>query len=390
MSPVTTNQLQVLRFDQIGRDDVLTSGGKGASLGELSAIGVRVPPGYVVTTHAFREALAAVDCDGAMAAAIERLDGNDLDAVRQATARMRERFEQAPLPERLRNEIRRMYDELCCSAVQEWLPVAVRSSATDEDSAEASFAGLQDTYLWICGGNGVVDAVRRCWASLYTVDSVAYRRRRSLPEDGLAMAVVVQRMVDARSSGVMFTRNPLNGDRSVVAVEASWGLGSAVVGGAVTPDSFTVNKVTGDVIRRTIADKRVRDVPVEGGTGVRAEPVPDELRTVPAVDDGELRCLVELARKVEDHYGCPQDLEWAISASAPEGENVFLLQSRPETVWTGRTRAPAASPKGRAFDHVLTLLGGAGAGAGAGAGGGGGARPACTDRGGPGRDGEPC
>jgi phosphoenolpyruvate synthase/pyruvate phosphate dikinase len=371
MSPVATNQMQVLRFDQLGRDDVHLGGGKGASLGELSAIGVRVPAGYVVTTHAFGEALAAVDSDGAMAAAIERLDGDDLDAVRGATARMRDGFERAPLPDRLRNEIGRMYDELCCSAVQEWLPVAVRSSATCEDSAEASFAGLQDTYLWIRGENAVIDAVRRCWASLYTVDSVAYRRRRSLPEDGCAMAVVVQRMVDARSSGVMFTRSPLNGDRSVVAVEASWGLGSAVVGGAVTPDAFTVNKVTGDVIRRTIADKRVRDVPAEDGTGVRAEPVPDELRTVPAVNDAELRCLVELARRVEDHYGCPQDLEWAISASAPEGENVFLLQSRPETVWTGRAGAPTASPKGRAFDHVLALLGGGGAGM-------------------PGEDGKPC
>jgi pyruvate, water dikinase len=199
--------------------------------------------------------------------------------------------------------------------------------------------------------------------------------------------VVVQPMVDARSSGVMFTRNPLNGDRSVVAVEASWGLGSAIVGGSVTPDSFTVNKVTGEMTRRTIADKRVRDVPVDGGTGVRAEPVPDELRTVPAVDAGELRCLVELARKVEDHYGCPQDLEWAISASAPEGENVFLLQSRPETVWTGRSRAPAASPKGRAFDHVLAMLGGSGGGSG---GGGGGAQPAGTNCRLPDGDSDPC
>lgn len=358
MSFVATNQLPAMRFDQIGRDDVLVAGGKGASLGELMAAGVRVPPGYVVTTHAFREALAAVDPDGAMVAAVERLDGTDLAGVRETTARMRERFAQEPLPERLRTEIERRYDELCRAAVQRRLPVAVRSSATSEDSAEASFAGLQDTYLWIRGGSGVVDAVRRCWASLYTMDSVTYRRRRSLPEDGLAMAVVVQRMVDARSSGVMFTRSPVNGDRSVVVVEASWGLGSAVVGGVVTPDLFTVSKVTGDVVRRTIADKRVRDVPVVYGTGVRTEPVPEDLRTVPAVNDDELGRLVELARAVEDHYGVPQDVEWAISASEPEGENIFLLQSRPETVWAGRDRAPAASPKGKAFDHVLALLSG--------------------------------
>jgi len=121
------------------------------------------------------------------------------------------------------------------------------------------------------------------------------------------MAVVVQRMVDARSSGVMFTQSPVNGDRSVVALDASWGLGSAVVGGEVTPDSYVINKITGDVVRKTIADKAVRDVPVPGGQGVRAEAVPEEMRTVAAVDDDEIHMLVEIGRRVEQHYGCPQD-----------------------------------------------------------------------------------
>jgi pyruvate,water dikinase len=172
------------------------------------------------------------------------------------------------------------------------------------------------------------------------------------------MAVVVQRMVDARSSGVMFTRSPLTGDRSVVAIDASWGLGSAVVGGEVTPDSFVVSKITGEVTR-SIADKAVRHVPAPGG-GVHAEPVPEELRQEPAVDDAELHALVDVARRIERHYGCPQDIEWAIAAGAPEGDNIFLLQSRPETVWAGREAAPVAAPKERPFHHVVALLGAAG------------------------------
>jgi pyruvate,water dikinase len=171
------------------------------------------------------------------------------------------------------------------------------------------------------------------------------------------MAVVVQRMVDSRSSGVMFTRSPLTGDRSVVAIDASWGLGSAVVSGDVTPDSFVVSKVTGD-IRRTVATKTTWHRPDPSGSGVVESDVPGELQDRPAVSDEELAELVAVARRIEAHYGAPQDIEWAVSESAPPGENVFLLQSRPETVWAEKDRARVAAPTARPFDHVLDLLGG--------------------------------
>ena len=346
----------VLRFGEIGRDDVAAAGGKGASLGELLRAGIRVPDGFMVTTAAFREAIGALaDEIGHRIAALDPADAARLATV---TAEIRELVESAPPPAAVSDAIVTGYEGLCGEAGQSDLPVAVRSSATSEDSAEASFAGLQDTYLWVTGAQSVLDHVRRCWASLYSVESVTYRLRRGIPETDLAMAVVVQQMVGSRSSGVMFTRSPQTGDRSVVAIDASWGLGSAVVSGDVTPDSFVVSKVTGEIARRTIAAKTRWHQPDPSGRGVVETDVPTQLQDVPAISDDEIAELVAIARTVEAHYGCPQDIEWAVSRTAPPGENVFLLQSRPETVWANKDAAPAAAPTARAFDHVFNMLGG--------------------------------
>src|SRR3954447_12821211 len=347
MGTTMTTVQPVLPFAEIGRDDVPAAGGKGASLGELLRAGIRVPDGFVVTTAAFRTAVGAL----ALADRGTALDAaGDLNAP---WAELRSVVESAPLPDDVAAAITAAYAALGDPD----LPVAVRSSATSEDSAEASFAGLQDTYLWVRGADAVLEAVRRCWASLYNMESVTYRLRRGLPEDDLAMAVVVQRMVDSRSSGVMFTRSPLTGDRSVVCVDASWGLGSAVVSGEVTPDSFVVSKVTGEVAKRYIATKCTWHKPDPSGSGVLERDVPGELQDIPAISAEELAELVATARTVEAHYGCPQDIEWAVDES---GE-VFLLQSRPETVWAERdaTAARVAAPAARPFDHVLNLLGGA-------------------------------
>jgi pyruvate, water dikinase len=355
-----TSDQPVVRFADIGRDDVAVAGGKGASLGELLRAGIRVPDGFVVTTAAFRAAMGALaDEIGRRVTALDPADAGRLATV---TAEIRELVESAPPPPAVADAIIAGYEQLCAQVGQSDLPVAVRSSATSEDSAEASFAGLQDTYLWVTGGRSVLDHVRRCWASLYSVESVTYRLRRGIPETDLAMAVVVQQMVGSRSSGVMFTRSPQTGDRSVVAIDASWGLGSAVVSGDVTPDSFVVSKVTGEITRRTVATKTRWHQPDPGGHGVVETEVPTQLQNVPAISDDEIAELVAIARKVEAHYGCPQDIEWAVSRTAPPGENVFLLQSRPETVWAekdaARATAPAAAPTARAFDHVFNTLGG--------------------------------
>jgi pyruvate,water dikinase len=303
----------VRRLNEVGLADTAIAGGKGASLGELSRLGVGVPPGFVVTTAAYHDPAA--------------------------------------LPE----HVFAAYRELGGG------PVAVRSSATSEDSAAASFAGVWDTFLCVQGAQAVLAGVRRCWASLENAESVAYRRHHGITD--LAMAVVVQRMVDARCAGVMFTRSPLTGDRSVVAVEGSWGLGSALVGGEVTPDRFVVNKVTGEVIQRTVASKQRWHRP--HGDGVMTEAVPDELRDVCCLTDGELAELLAVARRIEDHYGAPQDIEWAFGPGGGSGGSggsvgsggLAILQSRPETVWARRDGAPIATPKARPFDHVFDLLG---------------------------------
>jgi pyruvate,water dikinase len=266
-------------------------GGKSASLGELIAAGIPVPPGFAASTEAEVEEIA--------------------DA----------------------------YKALGEPAV------AVRSSAIGEDSAETTFAGLQDTFLWVRGAEQVAAAVRDCRASLDNPEAVSYRERMGI-EGKPAMGVAVQEMVDAAVSGVMFTCNPVSGDPSTVAVNASWGLGVAVVGGEVTPDEYRVSKVTGEVLHRTIGPKRIQYV--AGAEGAEQVDVAADRQEVPCLDDRQLKSLVELGRRVERHFGGHQDVEWAIDG---DGE-LFVLQSRPVT-----TVAPKAAAPASAMDLVMKTFG---------------------------------
>jgi pyruvate,water dikinase len=345
-------------FRDLGLSDRPTVGGKGASLGELTGAGIAVPPGFVVTTHGFETALAAVDPGGAIRGEIERLDGANLEVVSAVTESIRGRFVATALPEALVRSVLEAYATLAGSDQ----PVAVRSSATSEDSAEASFAGLQDTHLCVRGAASLIRSLCGCWASLYSRESVTYRLRLKIPEPQVAMGVVVQRMLESRSSGVMFTRSPVTGDRSVIAIEASLGLGSALVSGEVTPDKYVVSKVTGEIIKRTVSAKAVRHVAAPGG-GVRVEALEGELQQQPALSEAEIHALVDIGKRVEQHYRSPQDIEWAIAPQAAATDDagatqVYLLQSRPETVWARRDAdQPVAKPAARAYDHVLAVLG---------------------------------
>jgi pyruvate, water dikinase len=357
MEPPGAPPRLVRRIADLGAADVASAGGKAASLGELTRAGLRVPAGYVVTAEAFGLAMGTLD--PALGEEIGRLPADDVGAIGRVAAGVRARITAAPLPPEVAAEITAAHDRLGAPAV------AVRSSATLEDSPEASFAGLQDTYLAVRGVDAVLDRVRSCWASLYNDESVAYRRRMGLAEHGLAMAVVVQRMLSTRAAGVMFTRSPISGDRSVVAIEGTWGLGSALVGGEVTPDSFTVSKVTGEITGRRIGAKlRLHSfVPHEPGVSVLA--MPAALRGRPCLTDDQARALALLARQVEEHFGSPQDIEWALLGDDPAcpplhgeiADRIMLLQSRPETAWAARDRSPVASPQPRASDHILSRLG---------------------------------
>lgn len=337
-------------FDAIGLTDRPAVGGKGGSLGELTRAGIAVPPGFVVRTEAFERFIAALDQAEPLRAPVEALDPDDLGQVQQVTAAIRERIEAAPLPPAVEAAIRAAWRQLTGAGQ----PVAVRSSATTEDAEDASFAGLQDTYLWVLGEDQVVQKTRSCWASLYSVESVCYRRKHGLPEAGVAMGVVIQRMVDARSAGVMFTRSPTTGDRSVVTIEGAWGLGSAVVSGEVTPDRWVIAKLTGEIPVRDISDKHIRQVPLAGG-GIHDKAVAEDLRRAPCLDDAELQALKDIARKAERHYGRAQDIEWAVENGSGA---ILLLQSRPETVWSARETAPAATPEANPLAHLMTVFGG--------------------------------
>jgi pyruvate, water dikinase len=352
--------------------DTAVVGGKGASLGELARAGLAVPPGFVVTVDAFAAAMAAIDRSGALRAELSALDAADRTRIAASAARLRALVTAAPLPDDVYAAIAIAYAKLGTggSATEILIntDVAVRSSATVEDSAGASFAGLQDTYLGVVGIPSVHDHVCRCWASLYNDESVAYRRRLRLPEAGVSMAVVVQRMVAPRAAGVMFTRSPVTGDRSVVAIEATWGLGSALVSGDVTPDSFIISKVTGEITTRRVATKIKIHSYRSNGPGVTVSDAPSSLRDAASLTDDEIRALAAIGRQVEAHYGTPQDIEWALldddgadaggtADTASAADRIVLLQSRPETVWAASEQAPAGAPKPRPADHVLALFG---------------------------------
>jgi pyruvate, water dikinase len=338
-------------FAEIGLGDRPHVGGKGGSLGELKRAGIAVPPGFVVRTSAFERFLQKLERTAPLRARVEALAPDELAEIQACSRDLRARIEGASLPADVAADITGAHAALAGNAR---IAVAVRSSATTEDAADASFAGLQDTFLWVTTAADALDRVRSCWASLYSVESISYRRTRRFPEAGVAMAVVVQSMVEARSAGVMFTRSPTSGDRSVITIESAWGLGSAVVGGEVTPDRWVIGKVTGDISVRTLSDKAIEHVPAASG-GIEAVQVPEERRRLASMSDVELQALRVIGRGVERHYGSAQDVEWAVDRHSGE---ILLLQSRPETVWSAKDAVPVARPAENPLAHVMSVFGG--------------------------------
>ncbi len=315
--------------------DESSFGGKSAALGELLAAGIPVPGGFGISTDAYRAFLEETGLRKVLARSLAGLDIDDIDAVRSAAAAIADAIGGADLPADVRAEVLERYAVLAAEAGEADTPVAVRSSALGEDSAEATFAGQQESYLWVRGADRVCLAVRDCWASLHSPPSITYRARLGDESREAAMGVAVQRMVDAEIAGVMFTCNPVSGDPSVVAINASWGLGLGVVGGDVTPDEYIVSKVTGEVVRRTINAKEIEYRPDPGGVGATRLDVPAERAQTACLDDRGLAALAGVAHDVERHFGCHQDVEWAI-----DGAGVLsVLQARPVTV-APRTHGP--------------------------------------------------
>jgi pyruvate,water dikinase len=337
----------VKTLDELRAADADHFGGKSASLGELLGAGIPVPPGFALPAAAFTEFIDGAGLEQMIAENLAQA-GDGVVGTAAAAERIGAAIRGAGVPPGLASGVRAHYGRLAGDDA----PVAVRSSALGEDSAEATFAGQQETILWVRGAEAVIDAVRSCWASLYSAEAISYRRRLDDGSGGPvpAMGVTVQRMIDAAVSGVMFTCNPVSGDRSMVAINASWGLGLAVVGGEVTPDDHLVSKVTGETVRETVADKQVQYVPASGGHGTERVAVADERRRQRCLDATALTALVELGRRVEGHFGSPQDVEWAIDGDG----DLFVVQSRPVT---GLPERPAAPRPASAMSLVMGTFG---------------------------------
>jgi len=332
-------------------------------------MGANVPPGYAVSTFAYRKFM--VQLNEQVSAVLDAAEGGSIDSVNEASEKIGNLVRATPVPpdvaesivgEKIGSLVRATHvpPDIAGSIVGAYgrlagvngdIPVAVRSSATGEDTLNASVAGQHETFLWVRGAENVVEHVRECWASAFATRSLSYRKARGTSQVGVQMGVVVQKMVKAAKSGVMFTLNPMNGDPSKISIDAAWGLGEAVVSGVVTPDLFLVDKVTMEILEKKVGAKQVefvvsRDSVVEMKT-------PADMRGVLCLTDDEVTELGKVGKALEKAFGRPQDIEWAMETDRGNS-TIFVLQARPETVWSSKGAQKTRSMD--AVDRVVDTL----------------------------------
>ena len=326
----------VLWFENLRKTDIPSVGGKNANLGEMTNAGIPVPPGFAITAFSYKKFIEETGIASRIYEIIKETvtNLNDPKQFEIASKKIRELIESTPMPRDVETAIRAAYEELCRKLNLKDVFVAVRSSATAEDLADASFAGQQETYLNIRGVNEVLTATIKCWSSLFTPRAIFYRTEKGFAHEKVFISVGVQKMVNSSAAGVMFTINPVTGDLGQIVIEGNHGLGEAVVSGAVTPDDFVVDKKSGKIVERRLARKTVQYIrdPNTGKT-VHAD-VPVDKQEQPCINDEEIVKLAELANRIENHYGTPQDIEWAIDRDLQFPGSMFIVQSRPETVWS--------------------------------------------------------
>jgi pyruvate, water dikinase len=311
-------------FGEIDRHDVAAAGGKGASLSDMARAGLPVPPGFVICTETFRQYLKESGLIAEIAPLLKDLDVEDNARLENISQVINQKIEAGEIPAQLCAEITGAYRRLCAEH-GDLAVVAVRSSAAAEDSQVASFAGQQETYLNIYGEEHVLRHVKSCWGSFFQPRAIFYRHQRGSLED-TNMAVVVQRMVNPDKAGVMFTVDPVQRRRDRIMIEAAWGLGEAVVSGLVTPDNYVVSKTDGSLVSQFVSNKPVMIIRDETGVGVRHVELSPEKARAQVLTPEEIDELAFLGKQIEAHFGSPQDVEWAI-----EGDNLYVLQSRPVT-----------------------------------------------------------
>ena len=335
----------ILNFENVDKGSVPLVGGKNASLGEMIKVGIRVPPGFAVTTDSYLSFITETGIKDKIYSILTDANPDDVESLNNAATDVRNLINSTAMSKDIRAAIEEGYSQLCEKCLVEVLPVAVRSSATAEDLPTASFAGQQETYLWVQGASQVGENVQKCWASLFTPRAISYRIKNNFPHEKVLISVGIQKMVNSKAAGVMFTLNPTNGDPSKVVIEGSWGLGETVVSGSVNPDKFVVDKVLLEASEKTISNKSIECIfdPSKGEV-VNANVDPKKQDTC-CIEDEELKALVKMGKEIEAHYGRPMDIEWAIDKGMPFPENIFIVQARPETVWSQRKKGPVLGKK---------------------------------------------
>jgi pyruvate,water dikinase len=354
----------VLWFDDVRNNDVPIVGGKNASLGEMIHAGLPVPNGFAVTAFSYEKFIEEKQISKQIYAVIKETvtDPNDPKQYEVASKRIRELIEKTPIPKDIEEAIREAYKQLNKRFNLKDTFVAVRSSATAEDLPDASFAGQQETYLNVKGPEDLLDKVVKCWSSLFTPRAIFYRTEKNFAHEKVFISVGVQKMVNSRAAGVMFTINPVTGNRNEIVIEGNYGLGESVVSGAVNPDDFVIDKIAMEIKERRIARKTIKYIrDPETGKTVHLD-VPAEQQKEVCVSDQEIMALAELARKIEKHYGKPMDIEWAIDQDLPYPGNIFLVQARPETVWSKTMETPTDDSKEKNNEQLKVAVKGISAG----------------------------
>ncbi|MGO3752228.1 MAG: phosphoenolpyruvate synthase [Peptoniphilaceae bacterium] len=327
-----SNYKYIKWFDEIGKDDVNLVGGKGANLGELTSMNLPVPPGFCITASGYDKFIDYAELDEVVKFLMSSIDVEDVDSLFEASQAIRTKIIEGEIYPKLEEEVVNAYREFSEAIGLKDPEVAVRSSATAEDLPDASFAGQQDTYLHISGEYQLIEHVRKCFASLWTSRAIYYREKQNFDHFQVSLSVVVQKMVNSEKSGVMFTANPINNNLDEMMINASWGLGEAVVSGIVTPDEYIINKRTKEIIEKNISDKDYLVVKREDGIGTEQKDVSEylgqEYVSKECLTEDEINTLIERGLKVEELYGSVQDTEWGFDKDTKE---FYFLQSRPIT-----------------------------------------------------------
>jgi pyruvate,water dikinase len=334
------------------------AGSKIGRLSELHSAGLRVPQGFAVTVHAFRTHCRTSGLDGRIDDTVRGLgEAPEHAAVERASAELREMFEQTPVADDLAAAVAIAYEELCLRRVEINTPTAVRSSATGEDAADASFAGIFDTYLGVSGTEPILAAMRACWGSLFTARALAYRLRKGISHLAMPIAVGVIELIPARASGVAFSVHPVTGKTDRIVLETNWGWGEALVQGLVVPDRVEVGKSDGRVLQYHVAHKAVVSAFDFAAGRVAQMAMPARLADRRVLDDEEIGAVVDAVRRIEQHYGWPVDVEWALDRHRRAGEPIFVVQARPVTIPVDpAAQTPACyDPVAMALKHVFGI-----------------------------------